>query len=117
MLWPTQPYCPPVQVDGLTSDTRTVGCQSEVDIGNQTRIQTFKPLNWDELLMLEPHAERYRDRLQAILDKHRPAFAADLNELAIMEGVYYSVDVKADAEPVNNRAFRMAPAHEEELDR
>ena len=63
----------------------TVGCQSEVDIGNQTRIQTFKPLNWDELLILEPHTEHYRDSLQEILEKHRPAFAADLNKLAIME--------------------------------
>ena len=34
-----------------------------------------------------------------------------------MEGVYYSVDLKADAKPVNNRAFRMAPAHEKQLDR
>ena len=117
ILWPPQPYCPPVQVDSHTEHGRTVGCQSEVDIGNQTRIQTFKPLDWDDLLKLEPKAEPYRDKLMEILDRHRPAFAADLNELAVMEGVYYRIDLIADATPVNRRAFRMSPAHEEELDR
>ena len=79
VLWPVQPYCSPVQVEEMIRNTRTAGCQSEVDISNQTRIQTFKPLNRDELLTLEPHAAHYRDRLQDILYKHRPAFAADLH--------------------------------------
>ena len=117
ILWPEQPYCPPVDIAEQDNKKRTVGCQVEVDVGNQTRIQTFKPLDWDELLVLEPQAEKYRHKLQAILERHRPAFAADMNELAIMEGVYYRVDLIADAHPVNIRAYRMSPAHEEELDR
>ena len=117
VLWPEQPYCPPVQIDSCSQKNRTVGCQAEVDIGNQTRIQTFQPLDWSQLLKLEPQAESYRGQLQAILDKHRPAFAADLNEIAIMEGVFYRIDLMADAEPVNIRTYRMSPAHEEELDR
>ena len=33
-----------------------------------------------------------------------------------MEGVYYKVDLVADAEPVNRQAFKMSPAHKEELE-
>ncbi len=117
VLWPEQPYCPPVQITRCTDTHRTVACQVEVDVGNQTRIQVFKHLDWDKLLKLEEKAEWYRPQLQKILERHRPAFAADLNELAIMEGVYYRIDLIADAHPVNIRTYRMPPAHEKELER
>ncbi len=117
ILWPEQPYCPPFEIGKKTQTNRTVGCQVEVDVGNQTRIQTFKEINWEEILKLEPDAEHYRERLMKILKKHRPVFAADLSEIAVMEGVYYRIDLRADATPVNRRAFRMPPANEAELER
>ena len=49
---------------------------------NQTRIQTFKDLDWNTILKVEPQIEPYREQLLSILNKHRLAFTADLNEIA-----------------------------------
>ncbi len=117
ILWPEQPYCPPVLVDRVEAGKRTVACQAEVDIGNQTRIEKFQPIKWNEIIKLEPKMEEHRLDLIRILKRHRQAFAADLNEIAIMEGVYYRIDLKADATPVNVRTYRMPPESEKELDR
>ena len=68
---------------------------------NQTKIQTFKNLDWNTILKIKPQIEPYREELPSILDKHRPEFAADLNEIAIIDGVYYKVDLTHDGEPVN----------------
>ena len=117
VLWPKQEYCPPVQIGRKTQHNRTVGCQVEVDVGNQTRIQTFKPIDWNECLKLEHKAEPYRQKLLKILGNHREAFAVDLTELAILRDVYYRIDLRADATPVNKKAYKMSPEHEAELDR
>ena len=93
ILWPEQAYCPPVAVDETTRTTRTMACQTEVDIGNQTRILTFKEINWTDFPGVTSEFPAYQDELIDLLDKHRPAFAADLTEIAIMEGVYYRVDL------------------------
>ncbi len=117
VLWQEHPYCPPVGIGKATQNNRTVGCQVEVDVGNQTRIQNFKEIKWEEILKLEPQPNPYRVKLTKILEKHRPAFAADLTEIAIMEDVYYRIDLRADATPVNRRAFRMLPVNEAEPER
>ena len=112
VLWPPTPFCEPVGIYDVNNATRTVGCQAGVDITNQIRIHKFKPLDWDSILKLELKVESYKPQLIELLDKHHPAFAADLDELAIMEGVYYQVELKAKNEPVDRRALKLPPAHE-----
>lgn len=117
VLWPERPYCPPVTIGEETLWDREVGCQVEVDVGNQTRVQTFQPIIWEDILELEDHALPYKADLLTILHSHREAFAVDLTELAVVEDVFYRIDLRADAMAVNKRAYKMSPLHEEELDR
>ena len=117
ITWPERPYCPPVTIGSETPYDREVGCQVEVDIDDQTRIRQFQPIDWEDHIDLQDHAIPYKEELVAILNAHREAFAVDLSEIATVEGLSYSIDLRADAAPVNKRAYKMSPQHEEELDR